>query len=361
MIKTKKYLKKIFGFKKDLDNLAEVSWKEEKTKNYIIRKLGRNFCWSKKTALIYKLGKGPAVFFRAELDALNTVNGPKHVCGHSAHLAALMGAYLYFSAQGGSASGRKDNLLKHHTLYFVFQPSEENYPSGAKFITKNFAPLKKCKIGFAFHVCPEFHPGEIINPVFGSGDYFEIKINSSGGHVKDKNNLIKRDVILAAGRLIEEINSRKFDDYIANIGTIKGGEAANKIAGGAILTGDIRALTFLSRKNAYRWLREVCVKNQLKNQLVKINLQYWRGYPILKNNQKIFKKIKPILNIRKSVKSFGTEDFSLYPAPKIFLLIGTGGKEKLHSDNFKVSDKIVKSIFYNWIKIGENLDKISRF
>jgi len=350
MIKTKKYLKKILGFKKDLDKLAEVSWKEEKTKNYIIKKLGRNFYWSKKTALVYKLGKGPAVFFRAELDALNTAKGPKHACGHSAHLAALMGAYCYL----------KDNPLQNHAVYFVFQPSEENYPSGAEFITRNFAPLKKCKIGFAFHVCPEFQPGEIINPIFGSGDYFEIRINSSGGHVKDKNNLIKRDVILAAGRLIEEINSKKFNDFIVNIGTIKGGEAANKIASGAILTGDIRALTFLFRKNAYRWLEEICVKNQLKNPLVKINLQYWRGYPILKNNRNLFKKIKPILNIEKSVKSFGTEDFSLYIVPKIFLLIGTGGKAKLHADNFKVSNKITKLLFYNWLKIGENLPLLIR-
>ena len=52
---------------------------------------------------------------------------------------------------------------------------------------------------------PNSLPGEIINPVFGFGDYFEIKISSSGGHVKDKNSLIGQDAILAASRLIEDI------------------------------------------------------------------------------------------------------------------------------------------------------------
>ena len=351
MFETKKYLEKISGFKKDLDKLAEISWKEEKTKKYIIKKLGGDFCWSKKTALIYKLGNGPAVFFRAELDALNTANGPKHVCGHSAHLAALMGAYLHF----------RNNPPENCAFYFIFQASEESYPSGAEFITKNFFPIRKCKIGFAFHVSPEFLPGEIINPVFGSGDYFEIKISSSGGHVKDKNSLIGQDAILAASRLIEDINSKKSDDFIINIGTIKGGEAANKIAGSAILTGDVRALTSLSRNNAYKWLKNICAGNQLKNRLIKINLQYWRGYPVLKNSQKFLKKIKPILNIKKNYESFGAEDFSLYPAAKIFLLIGSGGKAMLHSDDFGVSDEIAEIIFNNWIKIGENLNKIQPF
>ena len=58
------------------------------------------------------------------------------------------------------------------------------------------------------------------------------------------------------------------------------------------------------------------------------------------------------------IKSFGTEDFSLYLTPKIFLLIGTGGKVKLHSDDFDVSDRVVQEIFNNWIKLINNVKKI---
>ena len=346
MIKENNF-KIIFRFKNDLDKLAELSWHEEMTKNYIINNLG-DYYWSKKTAVVYKIGRGPAVFFRSELDALNTVFGPRHVCGHSTHTAALMAAYLYL----------KKCPPKNYAIYFIFQPSEESYPSGAEFISKNLPELLECKAGFAFHVAPEFSRGSLINPIFASGDYFEIKIKGKSAHVKDKNIINRSDAILAGSELAYKINYRKTSRWIANAGTIKGGESSNKIAGEAILTGDVRAFTEIDRIKAHQWLKGLCMKAQKKYKDMQINIHYYRGYPVLKNDTGLLKKVSGVLPIKMTTRSFGTEDFSLYLAPKIFLLVGINSKEKLHSDNFKVDQKVAKNIFLKYIKIAENLNKI---
>lgn len=340
--------KTIFRFKKDLDNLAELSWHEKKTKNYIINELGKDYYWSKKTAVVYKIGNGPAVFFRSELDALNTVFGPRHVCGHSTHTAALMAAYFHL----------KKNPSKNYAIYFIFQPSEENYPSGAEFISKSLPELRKCKAGFAFHVAPEFPLGSLINPVFASGDYFEIKIKGRSAHVKDKNIFNKPDAILVGSELAHKINSKKMPHWIANVGIMRGGESSNKIAGGAFLAGDVRAFTEKNRVEVRKWLKELCMKARKRYKGIQINLHYFRGYPVLKNDSDLLKRVGGVLPVKMDTKSFGTEDFSLYPVPKIFLLVGTNSKEKLHSDNFKVDKRIAKNIFLKFIRIAENLNKI---
>ncbi|MBU1180143.1 M20/M25/M40 family metallo-hydrolase [Patescibacteria group bacterium] len=342
------YLRDAIKFKNDLDEIAEISWQEKKTKNYIIKKLGEDYHWSKRTALIYKIGNGIPIFFRTETDALGTDSGPKHVCGHSSHTAALMAAYLYF----------KENPIAGVKLYFIFQPSEEGYPSGAKFISDNAKDIKECRAGFAFHVFPGYEKGILINPVFASADFFEINIYGKPTHIKNKNADYKHDAILAASKVVAEINSKLEDNWIINIGTIKGGESANKIAGTVYLTGDIRALTGVSRLCGKRFLERTCFEIQEANKGIKIKLTYHRGYPILKNDQKLLKKVKKIFNIKADIRSFAAEDFSLYPAPKIFLLIGTGNNKELHTNEFEVDGDLIGFIFYNWIVLGKNLINI---
>lgn len=340
---SKKYYKKILRFRRDLDKIAELSWQEEKTQKYIIKNLGKDYCWAKKTAVVYKIGRGVPVFFRAELDALQTSRGPRHVCGHSAHLAALMGAYLYL----------KKYPAPGFAVYFVFQPSEESFPSGADFISKKFRAINKCRAGFGFHVLPNFPLGKLAGPVFAAGDYFEIEVRGRSGHIKDKNSQRNADAILIASRLASKINARRKRAQVINVGLIKGGDAPNKIAGFAFLAGDVRTL---QGGPARAWLFGLCRKSEKENPGSKINMHYYAGYPLFRNDKKIFEKVKKIFNIKKEIETFGTEDFSMYRPPKIFLLIGVGKSTGLHADNFYVKDGALIKIFEYWLKIIKNLE-----
>jgi amidohydrolase len=339
--------KKIIGFKKDLEKIGEVGWQEHKTGEYVVKNLGEPI-WREKTALVYKVGEGKAVFFRAELDALNTSTGAKHLCGHSTHMASMMGAYLYF----------KENPPKDFCIYFVFQPAEEIYPSGADFVFKNFQPMKRVKAGFAFHVMSTLPIGQMFIAELASGDYFEIKITGRSVHVKDKNISGNVDALLAGSEIVSLINGKKNKNFVVNVGTLSGGDLANRIAGSAFLTGDARALTAKGREDAESLVRNTCSKVGNKFKGVKIDLKYFKTYPILKADDNLAKSIKTILNISGEYRSFATEDFALFKVPKILFSVGTGGKEELHSDNFKVKDKIALDIFKGWVKIGESLQKM---
>ena len=344
----KNYIKLVRKFRRDLDDRAELSWQEHATKRYVIKNLGKNFCWSKKTAVIYRVGSGIPVFFRSELDCLPTPNGPKHTCGHSLHTAALMATYLFF----------KKHPPKGFRIYFVFQPSEESFPSGARFISDNFKQIKKCRAGFAFHVQPRLPLGALANPFFASGDYFEIKIRGEARHIKDKNSGHLNDTLVVASDLIKIINSKRSRERIVNIGRFSGGDAPNKIAGEAFLAGDIRTLAETQRKRASLWLKKVCLKYQKRYRETKIIFHHYRGCPTLKNSKAVIGGVKKILSIKHDTQSFGTEDFSFYPVPKAFLLIGTGSMTGLHTDKFKPADKVGEHILRYWIKIGTNLEKI---
>lgn len=334
-------------FRRELDLIPELSWREVKTRDHIVSKLGRNYHWAKKTALVYKLGAGVPVIFRAELDALSTKDGPKHVCGHSAHAAALMAAYLFL----------REHPVPGFAIYFIFQPSEESYPSGAEFIVKNFSALKKCRAAFGFHVFPDAVLGRLTGGDMASGDYFEIEIFGRAGHVKDKNAAETQDALVAAGELLVRINSAKTPHWIMNVGRASGGDAPNKIAGRASLAGDVRALTEEDRRAAARALKRICRETQ-KRTGAQVKLHYDRGYPALKNDRKLLRRVGKVLTITAGGASFATEDFSLYPVPKVFLHIGTGARVKLHADDFCVKDKVVQAIYHNWLKLAAKLPEI---
>lgn len=338
---------KVLEFKKGLNKIAELSWQENKTRDYIVENFGKDFVWSGKTALVYKIGVGSPVFFRAELDALNTSSGAKHVCGHSSHLSALMGAYLYLRA----------NPVSGYSIYFIFQPSEESYPSGAEFISKNFPEIKKCVAGFAFHVMPGGRAGELADPTFAFADYFEIEIKGRATHIKYKNDN-RLDALLIGAEILQKINNKRGKDLIMNAGVFSGGEAPNRIAGGAKLSGDVRGFFSKSSNFGRKFIGKVCDGARKKHPGAKISLYYNSSCPAFSNDVRIGAGLGKVLGVRKSLKSFGTEDFSHYPVKKGFILIGTGGKEELHSDDFVVSDAVTLKVFDNWIKISRNLETI---
>ena len=337
----------IIRFKHDLDRIPELGWNEKKTSEYIVSQLGDEYLWKEQTAIVYTLGDGPSVFFRAELDALATTEGIKHVCGHSAHLAALMGAYLYFR-----------QYPPHAKVHFFFQPCEEGYPSGAKKIADTYPFFKDCKFGFAFHTYPSDEPGILMNPVMASGDYVEIDVRGQGTHIKNKYQFCRGDVAVAASELLLELNRSTFSDALINIGVFSAGESPNSIAGAAKLAGDVRALTIQGKAKVIAFLKEKMEQMREKYPRISFTEKYYDGYPLFKNNSHLLVRAQSIFSITKEIRTFATEDFSLYPIPTLFLLIGTGLNTELHEIDYVVPDTVLSLLFSHWITLGESLEKI---
>lgn len=335
---------KIPKYKKQIDQIAEIGWQEYQTQTYIKKEIGLPL-WEKKTALIYSVGKGKPVFFRSELDGLPTEKGIRHACGHSSHMAALMAAYLYF----------RSHPVEGFLIYFVFQPAEENYPSGATFIIKNFPQLSKASLGVAFHVFPDAIKGQLIDSVFASADYFKITLIGKGTHIKNKYQ-IQSDVLTIGSQLAVKINKIKSKYGLINVGVFRSGEVANRIAGEAVLEGDIRALKEKTRKALKQKLDLLVEQTRMLG--VEIDYFFNQGYELLENSPQLIKSVRTFLPINGVLKSFASEDFSLYTNKKLFLLIGSGGKTELHESDFEVSTDVAQKIFDYWIQVGNNLPRL---
>jgi amidohydrolase len=338
--------KKIAIWQFELEKRAEIGWQEFQTQAYIEKELGKAK-WKEKTALVYGIGEGVPVFFRAELDGLPTEKGIQHACGHSAHLSALMAAYLYF----------KNNPVSGFKIYFVFQPAEETYPSGADFLVNRFTFLQKAKLGIAFHLFPFNQKYALIDPIFASADYFRIRLLGNGTHIKNKYQTTV-DMVFEASQLALKINSIKNKKGLINVGVLRAGEVANRIAGEGLLEGDIRSFTELVRDRLKKRLDELVREVEKKG----ITVEYYfnRGYPMLKNEQRIIKQVKKILPLSAySLSSYASEDFSLFPGDTLFLLVGTGSTVELHDSHFRVSTDLAETIFDYWLQVGANLSKIT--
>lgn len=347
---------KLLTFKKHLNQLAELGWEEKKTTTYILRSLlpiepvVRGFGESK-TGLLYKIGKAKdGILLRADIDALKVDNTVAHICGHSSHTASLMQALL---------SSKEKIIASGKSVWFLFQPSEENYPSGAKaFINEQAKILPKIRFAFAAHVRPQMPVGSIglvSGPIMARGDYMEIEIHGKMVHIK--NTPQGKDALEAAAYIILFVKSlqKKYGERLRiNIGTIQGGLQANTVADRALLKGDIRMKDETLQREIKRTLQKE-IKRIEKLVGVNIDFRYYDGYPVVKNEKKLVEHIKDYFTKKKtwhiqdnsSFFSFGCEDFCFISQkiPSIFALIGTGDRHDIHEAHCTISNEGTEKVY----------------
>ena len=127
-----------------------------------------------------------AIGLRADMDALpiqeandcdyRSVNdGVFHGCGHDGHTAMLLGA-----AQALSQSKGFDG-----TVYFIFQPSEEDGLGALAMIDDGLFERFPMQAVYGLHNMPGWPAGHFAvrkGAIMTSEDIFEITINGRGGH-----------------------------------------------------------------------------------------------------------------------------------------------------------------------------------
>ena len=128
-------LSDIINVRRDLHRIAELSFEEHLTSNYLKEKivaLGLEPRMSAGTGLVVDIDvKNPdldtAIMFRADMDALPILEqndfdykscheGVMHACGHDAHMSIIFHTLEW-------AAKNRNKLLR--PLKFVFQPAEE--------------------------------------------------------------------------------------------------------------------------------------------------------------------------------------------------------------------------------------------
>ena len=171
----------------------ETAFEEEATSAFVAEKL-RGFGLDVHTGLartgvvgVLRGGNAAsAIGLRADLDALHIQEqtnvahasqhaGRMHACGHDGHTAMLLGA--------ARALCERRNV--DGTLYFIFQPAEENEGGGRVMVEEGIFDRFPMQAVYGMHNWPRLPAGAFAmraGPLMGAYDVFEIVGTGKGAH-----------------------------------------------------------------------------------------------------------------------------------------------------------------------------------
>jgi amidohydrolase len=290
---------------------------------------------------------GKTVALRADIDALPlkeegdkeyiSVNpGATHACGHDGHMAILMGVIELLCR-------RKETLQGN--VVFLFQPSEERIPGGAKLMMEEGA-LEGVDAIFGLHLWQLLATG-VVGLVKGAmmaqPDKFTICIRGKGGHGSMPHQTV--DPILVASHLvvnIQSIASRNVDPLkpvVISFGTIEGGTIYNIIPEEVLLTGTVRSFDSDVQELSENRLKEITDATCAAFGAT-ADFLYEKGYPPLVNDESMVDFVAHIAGrifgedkVQEIDPVMGGEDFAyfLHKVPGAFLFFGMGdGMEYPH-------------------------------
>ncbi|MCK4233286.1 amidohydrolase [candidate division WOR-3 bacterium] len=344
---------KLIEMRRQLHEIPEIAYEEVKTSAYIADKLSELGIEIKtgiaKTGVVGILkGNGKkTIALRADIDALpvteaNNVEykskhaGNMHACGHDAHMSMLLGTAMILSKFKEHLKGQ---------VKFIFQPSEESLPGGAKqMIEEGVLDNPKVDAIFGLHCDPTIQTGKIgykTGALMAFTSEFIILLQGKGGHAADPSNSI--DPIIMASDVIQELQKipsrwvNPIEPVVVTIGSIHGGTTFNIIPEEIELKGTVRLLnTELIEK--VKGMINGILKGITSIYGGKYNFNFVAGYPVLVNNkeftlfmQRIIKGLFGEENAVEIDKPLMVgEDFAYYlqKVPGTFLLLGTKNEEK---------------------------------
>lgn len=314
-----------------------------------------------------------AIGLRADLDALhlteeNTFDhrscnaGKMHACGHDGHTAMLLGAARYL-ARTRRFSG---------TVYFIFQPAEENEGGGRLLVEEGLLDRFPMDAVFGLHNLPGVPTGEFVTfagPMLASFDVFRITLTGKGAHAAMPH--LSRDPVLVGSSLVlqlQSIVSRDLDPLdaaVVSVTTFHAGETWNVIPETAVLTGTVRAFDEKAQRRIEERMRALCA-GLAQAQGVTIDVSYERRYPPTINAanqtlaaQRVIEQTFGKDKLRAQSRPIMAADDFAYLArerPGCFVLIGNGdgaNRRELHNPRYDFNDDLLDIGATYWARLVE--------
>jgi amidohydrolase len=177
-----------------------------------------------------------------------------HACGHDAHASMAFAVAAHLHQSRADFGG---------TVRLIFQPAEEDEPSGGKRVVEE-GLLDDIDAAICVHVDPYTPSGKIAvasGPYTLACDTFDVVVTGSAAHAAKPYEGI--DAIAVACSMVGELQkivSREIDPYdplVISVTGINGGNAYNVIAGKVTLKGTIRSGSDATRVRAWRRVRTI--------------------------------------------------------------------------------------------------------
>ncbi|MFC3053291.1 M20 aminoacylase family protein, partial [Kordiimonas pumila] len=361
--------KKFTQIRHDIHRHPETAFEEFKTADLIAEQLQswgievhRGFATTGVVGIL-KAGDGDdAIGLRADMDALHldemnsfdhksVHQGRMHGCGHDGHTTMLLAAAEYL-AKSKNFSG---------TVYFIFQPAEENEGGGKVMVEEGLFDKFPVKAVFGMHNIPGIPLGSFaVRPgaMMAGYDRFDITIKAKGGHAAMPDKFI--DPIVIATDLVGAINtivSRNMNPMhsaVVSVTRIAAGETYNVIPETATLAGTVRYFNIDDQALIQQRLETLAV-NIAKAYGATAKVEYRVGYPPTLNSvdetaictdvlidvfgaDKVDKEPEPLM---------AGEDFAfmLQKSPGCYVWAGNGSEGPhscmVHNPNYDFNDELI--------------------
>jgi hippurate hydrolase len=231
-----------------------------------------------------------AIGLRADMDALHILErsgvphaslheGKMHACGHDGHTAMLLGA--------AAALARRPSL--DGTVYFIFQPAEENEGGGRVMVEEGLFDRFPMRAVYGLHNWPRKPLGSFamrVGPLMGAYDVFEIVVTGKGAHAAMA--YTGKDPMLFAAHTINALQTivsrdlHPLDAGVVSVTQVHGGDTWNVIPQEVVLRGTVRAFKREVQDQIEERMRTI-VAGVAATFAMKATLRYERRYPATVN------------------------------------------------------------------------------
>ncbi len=367
-------------WRRDIHAHPEIAFEEHRTAGIVAEKLaafGMEVATGiAGTGVVGTLTRGRgnrAIGLRADLDALpieeandfshrSQYPGKMHACGHDGHTVMLLGAAKYLAEQGEFEG----------TVYFIFQPAEENEGGGKAMVEAGLFERFPMEAVYGMHNIPGIPVGAFAvkpGPMMAAFDIFELTVTGKGGHAAMPHLTI--DPILVGSKIIDAyqaIVSRVInpqEPVVLSVTRFHGGDAYNVIPNEVDISGCTRCFSPGVQETLESQMKqiaeEICAAYGAT-----CEYKYERRYPpTINSEQEAHMAGEVALDIVGADKvnlqprpSMGSEDFAymLQEKPGAYVWIGNGDGEgscMVHNPGYDFNDNILTLGATWWARLAE--------
>ena len=367
------FFNEVITIRRHLHKHPELAFQEYETSAYVCKKLDEYGIKYKKgiaqTGILGRIDgskQGKVIALRADMDALpitekndisycSVNDGVMHACGHDVHTATLLGVAKILKCLEAEIEG---------TILFVFQPSEEKFPGGAKIMLEEglFKDLQ-LDVVLAQHVLPDLESGKVgfkNGKYMASGDEIEFTIKGQGGHSALPHKLT--DNILIMAHIItglQQIVSRNAPADIPSVlsfGRVVADGANNIIPNEVKVSGTFRTMDEEWRAEAKKRMKKMaCAIAEGMGASCEFTIN--DGYPALINDDRttnlaraFARKLLGDKNVTELGIRMTCEDFSYFSQkyPAVYYRMGVKSPDSktissLHTSTFTIDENALKT------------------
>ena len=314
-----------------------------------------------------------AIGLRADLDALHIHEqtnvahasrnpGRMHACGHDGHTTMLLAA--------ARALGERRNF--DGTLYFIFQPAEENEGGGRVMVEEGMFDRFPMQAVYGMHNWPRLPAGTFAmraGPLMGAYDVFEIVGTGKGAHAampyQGKDPMLFAAHAIHALQTIVSRNLHPLDAAVVSVTQVHAGETWNVIPESIVLRGTVRTFE-RSVQDLIEARMRTLVAGVAAMFEMSATLRYERRYPATVNSETETKRaaqaaaaVVGAANVDTDpTPEMGSEDFAfmLQEKPGCYVWLGAGSgpdTPNIHNPRYDFNDEVLAIGASYWVRLAE--------